>query len=186
MAHGGEGIARDADGRVVFVDGAIPGDTVRAELTKAKKRWARAQLTRVVSASRERVDPTCPVAARGGGCCDYSHIALTAQPGIKRNVLIGQLGAFSHSADTLEDTIVLEPTTGWRTRVRLGVDASGRAGVRKARSTDLVTDVACTQVAPGLLDGIVGPGARMFTPGAEVITVLDSACLLYTSDAADE
>lgn len=175
MAHGGEGIARDADGRVVFVDGAIPGDTVRAELTKAKKRWARAQLTRVVSASRERVDPTCPVAARGGGCCDYSHIALTAQPGIKRNVLIGQLGAFSHSADTLEDTIVLEPTTGWRTRVRLGVDASGRASVRKARSTDLVTDVACTQVAPGLLDGIVGPGARMFTPGAEVITVLDSA-----------
>ncbi|EEI16764.1 class I SAM-dependent RNA methyltransferase [Corynebacterium lipophiloflavum] len=174
MAHGGEGIARDSDGRVVFVGGAIPGDKVRAELTKVKKMWARAQLTEVVSASPDRVSPTCPVAARGGGCCDYSHIAPAAQPGIKREVLIGQLGAFSNSAEALGDTVVLEPATRWRSRVRLGVDSSGRAGVRTARSTQLITDVACSQVVPGLLDGIVGPGARTFTPGAEVIAVLDS------------
>ncbi|MGV3283635.1 class I SAM-dependent RNA methyltransferase, partial [Corynebacterium sp. 11254D000AR] len=66
------------------------------------------------------------------------------------------------------------PHRGWRTRVRLGVDSRGRAGTRKRASNDLVTDVACTQLAPGLVDGIVGPGARTFTPGAEVIAVLDS------------
>ena len=38
MAHGGEGIADAPDGRVVFVRGAIPGDTVEATLAKVKKR----------------------------------------------------------------------------------------------------------------------------------------------------
>ncbi|WP_268896817.1 class I SAM-dependent RNA methyltransferase [Corynebacterium qintianiae] len=177
MAHGGEGIARMEDGRVVFVAGAIPGDRVRASLRKVKKRWARAELVSVIDASADRVPPACPAAALGAGCCDYSHISPDAQLGFKREVLAGQLGALARRtrmSDVDTSAVQLEPTTGWRTRVRLGVDASGRAGLRRARSTELVTEATCTQAAPGLLDGIVGPGARTFTPGAEVIAVLDS------------
>ncbi|SDL76719.1 tRNA/tmRNA/rRNA uracil-C5-methylase, TrmA/RlmC/RlmD family [Corynebacterium mycetoides] len=178
MAHGGEGIGQLDDGRVVFVSGAIPGDTVRAALTKVKKRWARADLAQVVDASPDRVAPACPAAAAGAGCCDYSHIAQPAQLGYKREILAGQLGALGRVADVeadLEvDAIRLDPPTGWRTRVRLGVDADGRAGLRKAGSAELVTHVACTQTVPGLLDGLVGPGARRFTPGSEVIAVIDS------------
>ena len=95
MAHGGEGIADAPDGRVVFVRGAIPDDTVEATLTKVKKRWARAETTAVLEPSPHRVDPTCPAAAAGAGCCDFSHIEADAQLEFKREVLLGQLGALS-------------------------------------------------------------------------------------------
>lgn len=181
MAHGGEGIADAPDGRVVFVRGAIPGDTVEATLTKVKKRWARAETTAVVDPSPHRVDPTCPAAAAGAGCCDFSHIAADAQLGFKREVLLGQLGALSSRSGVLDrfdldsvETVQLAPVTGWRTRVRLGVDSQGNAGMRRARSTEVVAGVPCTQPVPGLLDGIVGDGAGQFAPGAELVVAFDA------------
>ena len=182
MAHGGEAVAYAPDGRVVFIGGAIPGDTVSVTLDRVKKRWARADVVEVLEPSPDRVEHACPAAAAGAGCCDYSHIAPAAQQRFKREVLIGQLvhhtesslvlRGFDLAIDLEEET--LEPTLGWRTRTRLGVGQDGRAGVRKARSNDIVADVACTQVVPGALDGIVGPGARTFTPGAELVVVMDS------------
>ena len=44
MAHGGEAVAYAPDGRVVFIGGAIPGDTVSVTLDRVKKRWARADV----------------------------------------------------------------------------------------------------------------------------------------------
>lgn len=182
MAHGGEAIADAPDGRVVFVGGAVPGDTVEARLTKVKKRWARAELLRVLDPSADRVDPTCPAASAGAGCCDFSHIAPDAKLRLKREVLVGQLGALSRRSGVVPDGFVdtrlqvvqLNPLLGWRTRVRMGVDTAGNAGMRKARSTQVVGGVRCTQVVPELLDGIVGAGAATFTPGSELIAVLDA------------
>ena len=181
MAHGGEGIADAPDGRVVFVRGAIPDDTVEATLTKVKKRWARAETTAVLEPSPHRVDPTCPAAAAGAGCCDFSHIEEDAQLEFKREVLLGQLGALSSRFGVLDaldlgavEAVQLQPVTGWRTRVRLGVDSQGNAGMRRARSTDVVAGVACTQPVPGLLDGIVGEQAEKFTPGAELVVAVDA------------
>lgn len=182
MAHGGEAIAHAPDGRVVFIGGAVPGDTVSVTLNRVKKRWARGNVVEVIEPSADRVDHACPAAAVGAGCCDYSHIALAAQQRFKREVLIGQLthhaqtsgvlDGFDLAIDLEEET--LKPTLGWRTRTRLGVGPDGCAGVRKARSNDIVADVACTQVLPGALDGVVGPGARTFTPGVELVVVMDS------------
>lgn len=182
MAHGGEALGAAPDGRVVFVAGALPGDRVRARVAKAKKRWARAELEAVERPSPMRVAPACPAAARGAGCCDYSHVAPGSQAELKREVLLGQLGALSRRSGVLDgfddaarmEQCALEPVLGWRTRVRLGVDSAGRAGVRKARSNELVTSVACAQVSSGLLEGIVGEGARRFTPGAEVVATVDA------------
>lgn len=181
MAHGGEGIADAPDGRVVFVRGAIPGDVVEAQLTKVKKRWARADTTEMLEPSANRVEPTCPAAAAGAGCCDFSHIQPDAQLGIKRDILVGQLGALSARSGVLGEfdvaeleSVQLEPQLGWRTRVRLGVDDNGRAGMRRARSTDVVAGVVCTQPVPGLLEGIVGDNAREFTPGAELVVAVDA------------
>lgn len=177
IAHGGEGIGHDETGRVVFVPGAVPGDTVRANPTKVKKRWARAELVRVLEPAGIRVPHACPAAAAGAGCCDYSHIDPAAQPGLKREVLLGQLrhlGGTGDLGDKLE-TVELEPNLGWRTRVRLGVDAAGRAGVRRGRSSDVVASAHCAQPVAGLLDGLVAAeeGER-FTPGAEVVAVMDA------------
>ncbi len=180
MAHGGEGIGHAPDGRVVFVRGAVPGDTVAARAVKVKRRWARAELVEVLEASPMRVPTACPAAAAGAGCCDYSHIDPAAQLGFKRDVLVGQLGALARRSGVLGgfdpatdlELRSLAPHTGWRTRVRLGVDANGRAGVRHARSAEVVASEHCTQPVAGLLDGLVGE-AR-FTPGSEVVAVMDA------------
>lgn len=181
MAHGGEGLAHAPDGRVVFVSGAIPGDTVTATVTKVKKRWAKAETTEVVEASPDRIAPTCPAAAAGAGCCDLSRVKPEAQLAWKRDILLGQLGALASRSGVLDaidlsavEATQLEPLTGWRSRVRLGVDGAGRAGLRRARSSDVVSGVQCTQPVPGLLDGIVGERARTFTPGAELVVVVDA------------
>ena len=182
MAHGGEAIAHAPDGRVVFVAGAIPGDTASVALTKVKKNWARGEAQAIDTPSPDRVDPACPAAEAGAGCCDYSHITPTAQERLKREVLVGQLDKFARPSGVLtgfdlaidleQDT--LAPLAGWRTRVRLGVDSDGRAGMRRARSHDVIAGVRCTQVNQEALDGIVGADARRFTPGAELVVVVDS------------
>lgn len=175
MAHGGEGIAIGPDGRVVFVAGAYPGDEVTAQITEVKKRFARGQVVQVQVAGDYRGEQTCPAAARGAGCCDFGDLDPQLEPELKAEILRGQLSRVVN-LDTLPEMDIhqLAPHRGWRTRVRLGVDSSGRAGMRVAGSNALVTDHACTQVVPGLLDGLVGTDARTFTPGSEVVAVLDS------------
>ncbi len=175
MAHGGEGIATGPDGRVVFVRGAYPGDVVEATITEVKKRFGRADATRVVTAGQFHGEQSCPAAARGAGCCDFGDVNYEHETELKRDILLGQLGRVL-DVGTLPDArlIDLPPHRGWRTRVRLGVYGQGRAGTRRLGSHELITEVACTQVAPGLVAGIVGEGARTFTPGSEIIAVLDS------------
>jgi 23S rRNA (uracil1939-C5)-methyltransferase len=65
LAYGGKGIAR-RDGYVVFVAGALPGDRVTAEVTKAKRGYAEAQAKEIVRESPERVPPRCD---HGGEPC---------------------------------------------------------------------------------------------------------------------
>ncbi|MGB7684684.1 MAG: 23S rRNA (uracil(1939)-C(5))-methyltransferase RlmD [Solirubrobacterales bacterium] len=65
LAFGGRGVAR-ADGLVVFVSGALPGDRVRAEITKGKKRFAEARCVELLRAGPERLPDTC---MHGGEPC---------------------------------------------------------------------------------------------------------------------
>jgi 23S rRNA (uracil1939-C5)-methyltransferase len=65
LAFGGRGVAR-ADGFVVFVAGALPGDRVRAEITKGKKRFAEARAVELLSAGADRLPDTC---VHGGEPC---------------------------------------------------------------------------------------------------------------------
>ena len=58
LAHGGRGVAR-ANGYVVFVSGALPGDRVRARLTKAKRDFAEAQAVELIDPSPDRVPDRC-------------------------------------------------------------------------------------------------------------------------------
>jgi 23S rRNA (uracil1939-C5)-methyltransferase len=65
LAYGGRGVAR-TEGLVVFVAGALPGDRVRAEVTKAKKRFAEARSVELLTPSPDRVADVC---VHGGEPC---------------------------------------------------------------------------------------------------------------------
>ena len=67
LAKGGDAVAREASGRVVFVEGALAGERVEAEIVDERRDFARARARRVLVAAPERVEPPCPVVARGCG-----------------------------------------------------------------------------------------------------------------------
>ncbi|NLG26373.1 MAG: TRAM domain-containing protein, partial [Chloroflexi bacterium] len=73
ISHGGEAVGRH-DGRVIFVPLAIPGETVRVELTEQRERYAHARLLEVLTPAPARVTPPCPWFGRCGGC-HWQHIA---------------------------------------------------------------------------------------------------------------
>ena len=109
IAHGGVGVARDADGRVVFVADAIPGERVRAVVTESKKSFARATATEVLEASPDRVPHVWSEASierdpadRVGGA-EFGHIRLERQRALKAEVLADALtrfGGIRFSGDT--------------------------------------------------------------------------------------
>ena len=86
LAFGGRGVAR-VDGLAVFVDGGIPGDTVRARIVKKKKRFAEARLEEVLRPSPFRIDPPCRYSGFCGGC-RLQILPYDRQLEYKRQILI--------------------------------------------------------------------------------------------------
>lgn len=144
IAHGGISVARH-DGRVVFVTDAIPGERVVARVTDdSKAKFWRADTVSVVTPSEHRRPHVWSAAAlerdpsdRAGGA-EFGHIALAHQRELKRRVLTESLARMAR----VERDVAVEALpgddersgTGWRTRVRLHVDGSGRPGPYAARS----------------------------------------------------
>lgn len=172
--HGGFCVARH-EGRVVFVRHGLPGELVRARVTEDRGgSFCRADAIEVVEASADRVDPLCPISGPGGaGCCDLSHATLSAQRDIKAAVVAEQLRRLAgvERAVEVEDLPGTGAGTGWRTRLRLAVDADGRAGFHGYRSTRVITELSCPQPVSGAYDGIA---ERRWRPGAELQVTVDA------------
>ncbi len=67
FSKNGEGIGH-AEGYTLFIKDAVPGDLVRARVTKAGKSFGYARIMEVIRPSEGRIDPPCPAARRCGGC----------------------------------------------------------------------------------------------------------------------
>ncbi|WP_336631547.1 MULTISPECIES: class I SAM-dependent RNA methyltransferase [unclassified Microbacterium] len=173
VAHGGVFVARH-EGRVVFVEGALPGERVRAELTDtAKASFWRADVVEVQDASPHRrphvwaaADVSVPPEDRPGGA-DFGHIALAEQRALKKRVLDDALARFGGIPDP---ATTLSPADGdaadglrWRTRVSLHVDADGRVGPYAARSHRVVPVSDLPLATAGI--GEVARGLEGFAPG---------------------
>jgi len=81
-----QGVGRLADGRAVFVPGAIPGERVTAVVTQDKGRFCEASLCDVPEPSADRVVPACPHAGACGGC-QARHIRYPRTLELKRQVV---------------------------------------------------------------------------------------------------
>lgn len=156
VAHGGYAVGRDA-GRVVFVRGGIPGETVRARITRRgpKGRFWYADTVAVVDRSPDRVEHPWPVAAlphgeqdahpaaEPVGGLDLGHVSLPGARRWKGAVIQDQLRRLG-KIDWPEVEVEAAPGDDQRrglhsrTRVQLAVDAQGRAGMRPHRSHDVL------------------------------------------------
>lgn len=86
IAAGGDGVGRLADGRVVFVPRAAPGEGVRLRTVRAGKRWVRAEIEAVEVASPQRRAAPCPLYDRCGGC-QLQHLDPGAQLEAKTRIV---------------------------------------------------------------------------------------------------
>jgi len=82
VAFGGQGIAR-LDGLVIFVNGAVPGDRVRALLFRKKKAYAEARIEEILVPSSDRIQAPCPYFGTCGGC-QWQHLTYERQPGVQK------------------------------------------------------------------------------------------------------
>lgn len=181
VVHGGWFVARQDDtGWVVFVRHALPGERLVATVTQATARFARADATRILRPSVDRVQPPCRY-ARPGGCggCDWQHVRLPAQRALKAAVIRQQL----HKIAGIDREVEVMPLDsgsadrpdgeglGWRTVVTFAVGPDGRPGLRQHRSHEIVPVDRCLIAHPGITEANVTgrrwPGAR----GVEVSVV---------------
>jgi 23S rRNA (uracil1939-C5)-methyltransferase len=148
IVAGGDGLAREDDGRVVFVRGALPGERVEVRLTEERRDFARAEITRVVEPSPDRVAPPCPFVAAGCGGCAWQHIAPEAQARYKRDIVVDALRRIGRVEEPPVDETIALPASGYRTTVRVAVTPDGRPAFRKHDSHDLVVVDDCLVAHP--------------------------------------
>ena len=139
----GGGVGHLADGRVVFVRHALPGETVRVALREETARLARADAVEVLLASPERVAAACPHFYPGGcGGCDFQHASLAAQLSWKGALVEEHLRRIAGLEREIE-VISLSQGAHTRTRLRCAVDDEGHLALRRSRSHDVVALSSC-------------------------------------------
>src|SRR5437899_10593580 len=77
LVHGGKGLAHDG-AMAVFVEGVLPGESVRIQTERVKKGYAEGRLLEVVTPSPDRTTAPCPVYGQCGGC-QLQHAGAAAQ-----------------------------------------------------------------------------------------------------------
>nr|WP_280139224.1 TRAM domain-containing protein [Geodermatophilus dictyosporus] len=185
VAHGGHCVAR-AEGRVVFVRHALPGERVVARVTEDRQPgYCRADAVEVLEAAPDRVERPCPYSGPGRcGGCDWQHVSHEGQLRLKAGVVREQLTRLGglDAADPVVRDLAVEPLPGgplrWRSRARFAVGRDGVPGLRRHRSHDVVPLEDCPITVESAARAVLG---RRW-PGAGAVDVaVDSAGAVTTT-----
>jgi 23S rRNA (uracil1939-C5)-methyltransferase len=153
VVPGGAGLAH-VDGRVVLVDGGLPGDRVRAELAGAGPRMLRGRALEVVSAGPHRrpEGEVCP-RARDGSCggCDWPAARLESHRELKTALVLDALRRVGGlKPDDLPEPGWIGSPRSYRLRNRLHLGPGGRLGFYAPRSTEISDLETCEVVSEAL------------------------------------
>jgi 23S rRNA (uracil1939-C5)-methyltransferase len=150
MAYGGDSFGRDANGRMIFVPFAIPGERIQTEIVETHKRWARARLVKVLKASPERVAPRCRHFTDCGGC-HYQHMPYPIQLKSKAEIVHSQLERLGGFEDPPVETIIASQSP-WNTRnhLKFSLTPDGRLGFNAPGSNRVVPIDECHLPEPNL------------------------------------
>lgn len=156
----GQGVAHDAEGKVVFIDGALPGEQVQVRVTRRKNNWERAELKALRHESSQRVRPRCPHFGTCGGC-KLQHLHVGAQVATKQRALEDALWHLGKVRPERVLRAIEGPAWGYRYRARLSV----RHVVKKGkvlvgfheRQSSYVADMDSCEVLPPHLSALLVP-----------------------------
>lgn len=153
LDHEGQGIAH-VEGKVVFIEGALPGEIVEIEVRRRRPSYDVATTTRVISESSQRVTPRCAHFGVCGGC-SMQHLDPRAQVAAKQRVLEDNLQRIGQVRPESMLPPVHGPAWGYRYRARLSVrDVRKKGGVlvgfHEKRSSYVVDMRECHVVPPAI------------------------------------
>jgi 23S rRNA (uracil1939-C5)-methyltransferase len=159
-----QGVARRSDGKVVFIEGALPGEVVTCSTGRSKNNWEQGTMTALRRESSQRVRPGCPhFGLHAGACggCKMQHLHPMAQVAIKQRVLEDNLW---HLAKVKPEQLLRPiegPAWGYRHRARLSVRHVAKKGTvlvgfheRKSR---YVADMQVCPVLPAAMSSLLMP-----------------------------
>jgi 23S rRNA (uracil1939-C5)-methyltransferase len=189
LNHDARGVAR-VNGKVTFIEGALPGESVRFRYLNRRKSYDNAVLLDVLTPSPDRIAPRCPHFGVCGGC-SLQHLRLSAQLAAKQRVL----------ADSLAHIGKVEPGTwlaplagqgwGYRRRARLGVRLVPKkggvlVGFRERRRSFVTNLSECpvledrvSRLLPGLRALIAGLSCPDRIPQIEVAVADNAVALVF-------
>lgn len=180
-----QGVAHRPDGKVVFVEGALPFEVVRANVHRKKDNWEKASLLEVLHESSQRVKPGCPhFGLHAGACggCKMQHMDASAQIAVKQRALEDNL---RHLGKVKPETMlrpIQGPSWGYRYRARLSV----RYVVKKGevlvgfheRKSRYVADMRQCPILPPHVDAMLMPLRELIggLDARETLPQIELAC----------
>ena len=171
FAFGGRAVGRDPEGKVCFVRGAVPGETVQVRLTADKKSYSEGVLADVTAVSPSRLTPECPNQCPG---CSYAHVPYEMELEWKQR----QFQSFaekarlkSDPAGFLRDPIGSPVRTGWRSKIRLSLEKAESdrilAGYRGEDNRTLIPVEDCPLAVPAIREALRKGEWRTLLTGSE-------------------
>jgi 23S rRNA (uracil1939-C5)-methyltransferase len=159
-----QGVAHNAEGKVVFIEGALPTERVQVQVHRRKNNWEQGTLTQIARESSQRVRPACPhFGLHAGACggCKMQHLHPAAQVAVKQRTLEDNLW---HLGKVRPERILRPiegPAWGYRNRARLSVRHVAKKGTvlvgfheRKSR---YIADMQTCAVLPPKVSAMLMP-----------------------------
>ena len=90
----GKGVCKDKTGRVIFVDGVVPGDRINIKIIRKRKNYFEGKKTEILKPSKKRIVPKCEHFGVCGGC-KFQNLSYDAQLEFKQKQILDNLKGFS-------------------------------------------------------------------------------------------
>ena len=174
MAYGASALGR-TEGQVVFVDDALPGERVIAEVASRKRNYLNTRAVEVLQPAAGRVVPPCPYVPMCGGC-QWQHASYEAQVAMKARVFAETMRRAAVSVP-VADVVPSDEPLRYRIRGEFHVvpSAAGgqpRLGFNRRRSYDLVAVEDCLIHHPHITEALAGIAAALGDCGDHDIRAL--------------
>lgn len=164
-----QGVAHNAEGKVVFIEGALPGEQAQVVVGRRKNNWEQAGVVAMRRESSQRVVPRCEFFGVCGGC-KMQHFHIGAQIAVKQRVLEDNLWHLGKVRAEQMMRPIEGPTWGYRYRARLSV----RHVVKKGRvligfherKSSYVADMTRCEILPPHLSAML-PALRELIAGMD-------------------
>ena len=155
-----------SSGKVIFVEGALPGEQVRYASFRKKPKWEAATMTALLVESAQRVKPKCQYAGLCGGCA-MQHLEPAAQVAIKQRVLEDDLWHIGKLRPRMLLRPIYGPTWGYRYRARISVRNVPKKGGMLVgfheKKSSFITDMTSCEILPPNVSAMLIPLRALIT-----------------------